>query len=327
MDCIPFSQLTPDRILEAVESAGFSPDGRLLALNSFENRVYRIGVGDSVNIVAKFYRAGRWTTEQILEEHQFIHELSDTQIPIISPIKNHAGDTLFLATGFHFSLWPMQPGRTPDLENPKILERIGQLLGRIHAIGAIRPFKTRLTLKTDNYGHDCVSWLIQHHFIPDELISAYTAITHTLLLQIGTIFQRHADIKPLRLHGDCHPGNLLATESGGLYLVDFDDCLMGPAIQDLWMFLSGDEQTRTQQLQSLIKGYQIFHDFNPCETALIEPLRTLRIIHYDAWLARRWDDPAFPINFPWFNTQRYWQDQILTLREQAALLNEPPLSL
>ena len=320
----PFSRLTPDRILETVETLGFETDGRLLALNSFENRVYRIGTGDGSTIIAKFYRPGRWSNNQILEEHTFIEELSEAQLPVVAPLKSKDGLTLHTTPEFRFSLWPMQPGRTPNLEDLSTLRRIGLLIGRIHAIGALRPFKYRLTLNINNYGHDAAQWLIENNFIPTDLIPAYASITKNVLLKIEEIFNQRPTGNNIRLHGDCHPGNLLWTEAGP-HFVDLDDCLTGPAIQDLWMLLSGDRPSQTQQLQTLISGYDTFHYFSPSETILIEPLRTLRMIHYDAWLGRRWTDPAFHTNFPWFNTQRYWQDQILALREQSALLDEPPL--
>ncbi|MDE3020649.1 MAG: serine/threonine protein kinase [Pseudomonadota bacterium] len=320
----PFSRLTPDRILDAVETLGFTTDGRLLALNSFENRVYRVGIGEGRSIIAKFYRPDRWDNDQILEEHAFIEELSLAQLPVIAPLKSREGLTLHALPDFRFSLWPMQPGRTPDLEDSAILKRIGLLIGRIHAIGAIRAFKYRITINARNYGYDAAQWLVQNRFIPVDLIPVYTSITKEVLSKVEALFNLHPARIFIRLHGDCHPGNLLWTEAG-CHFVDLDDCLMGPAIQDLWMLLSGDRDIQAQQLQTLVSGYNTFHRFDPSETLLIEPLRTLRMIHYAAWLGSRWTDPAFHSNFPWFNTQRYWQEQILALREQSALLDEPPL--
>lgn len=320
-----FSTLTPDHILNAIEAAGYKCDGRFLALNSYENRVYQVGIENSASVVAKFYRPGRWTNEAIIEEHLFTQTLSEHEIPVVAPLINSEGKTLLQHDSFRFALYPCLGGRTLDLDNREHLEQMGRLIGRIHALGATQPYLHRATLDVESYAIIPRAYLLQHNFIPGYLLEAYTSVTTDLIEQLNQQFDRLDGIKTIRLHGDCHPSNILWTD-GGLHIVDFDDARMGPAIQDLWMFISGDRKDMTTKLADLLEGYTQFYDFNPSEIALIEALRTLRIIHYAAWLARRWDDPAFPRAFPWFNTTRYWEDHVLSLREQAALLGEPPLS-
>ena len=322
----PYQDLTPDRLLNAVESAGFRCDGRLLALNSFENRVYQFGIEDDAPLVAKFYRPGRWSDEAILEEHVFTLDLAEREIPVVAPLVDKTGCTLHHFEGFRFALYPRRPGRAPELDDPDTLEWMGRFIGRIHAVGAIQPFAHRPVLDMESFGTEPSQFLLQEHFIPPDLEPAYRSVVEDVLRRVRDCFERAGKVGQIRLHGDCHPGNVLWTE-GGPHFVDFDDCRMGPALQDLWMLLSGDRASQNAQLLNVMEGYREFHDFNPAELHLLEALRTLRMIHYSGWLARRWEDPAFPAAFPWFNTQRYWQDQILALREQAALLDEPPLVL
>jgi len=319
----PYEALTPDLILDAVETLGLRCDGRLLALNSFENRVYQVGLDDAAPVVVKFYRPQRWTDAQIAEEHAFGLELAAAEIPVVAPL-SHAGRTLHEHAGFRFALYPKQRGRAPDLETQDTLTWMGRFLGRIHAVGAVRAFTHRLDLDVEVFGAQPSAFLLEHAFIPPELIEAYRTLADQLLTRIRRDFA--AGFAVLRLHGDCHPGNVLWDDDGP-HFVDLDDSCSGPAIQDLWMLLSGEREERERQLGWILDGYFEFHDFDPRELRLIEPLRTLRMIHYAGWLARRWDDPAFPAAFPWFNTQRYWQDHILALREQAAALDEPPLAL
>ncbi len=318
----PYDALTPDVILDAVESTGLRCDGRLLALNSFENRVYQVGIEEAAPVVVKFYRPERWTSEQILEEHAFARELAEAEIPVVAPLAD-AGTTLHEHAGFRFAVYPKQRGRAPDLETEETLSWMGRFLGRIHAIGALRPFSCRRTLDVAAFGDEPSAFVLERRFIPAELEEAYRTLIAQLLAKIRSSFDHGFPL--LRLHGDCHPGNVLWDE--GPNFVDLDDCCMGPAVQDLWMLLSGEREERERQVGWLLDGYFEFAELDPRELALIEPLRTLRMIHYAGWLARRWDDPAFPAAFPWFNTQRYWQDHILALREQAAALDEPPLSL
>lgn len=321
-----YQELTPDRLLNAVESTGLRCDGRMLALNSYENRVYQVGIEGGAPLIVKFYRPNRWPDEAILEEHAFTLELAEREIPVVAPLVDEAGRTLHEFEGFRFALFPRRAGRTPELDDPDTLEWMGRFIGRIHAVGAIRPFRHRPTLNIESFGDEPLHFLMEHGFIPRELEPAYRSVAEDVLAQVRQCYAQTPGIENIRLHGDCHAGNILWSEAGP-HFVDFDDCRMGPAVQDLWMLLSGDRAAMTTQLSCVIDGYSEFHDFNPPELRLVEALRTLRIIHYSGWLARRWEDPAFKIAFPWFNTQRYWQDQILALREQMAALDEPPLSL
>jgi len=322
----PYQNLTPDLILNAVESTGLRCDGRLLALNSYENRVYQIGIEDSAPVIAKFYRPLRWTDEAILEEHRFTLELAEREIPVVAPLIDKTGRTLHRFEGFRFTISPRQPGRSPELDDPATLEWMGRFIGRIHAVGAIEPFVHRPALTIENFGVTPSRHVLANGFIPPDLEAAYSSVVEDVLKRVRTAFAQAEPITLIRLHGDCHPGNVLWSDTGP-HFVDFDDCRMGPAMQEIWMLLSGDRAAMTQQLSSFIDGYMEFHDFNPRELLLVEALRTLRMIHYSGWLALRWNDPAFPASFPWFNTQHYWQNHILALREQAALMDEPPLNL
>ena len=318
-----FSTLPPDRVLNAVESVGFRSDGRLLALNSYENRVYQIGLEEGAPLIAKFYRPKRWTDEAILEDHSFVQELVDHEIPVV-PAMLLNGKTLHTFEGFRFSVFPKHGGRAPELEGRSTLEWMGRFLGRIHAIGSLKPYQERPTLDIKSFGEQPRDYLLSHEFIPADLDTAYRSAVDLALDGVRYCFTRAGEVASLRLHGDCHVGNVLWTDQGP-HFVDFDDSRMGPAVQDLWMLLSGDRADMVHQLTDVLVGYEDFCDFNERELHLIEALRTLRLIHYAAWLAHRWDDPAFKQAFPWFNTQRYWQDRILELREQIALMDEPPL--
>jgi len=323
---LPYQDLTPDTLLNAVESAGFRCDGRLLALNSYENRVYQIGIEESEPLVAKFYRPHRWSDEAILEEHAFTLELADREIPVVAPLVDASGRTLHEFEGFRFALYPKRPGRVPELDDPDTLEWMGRFIARIHAVGAIEPFVHRPVLDVTSFGDEPFQFIMAGGFIPQDLEVAYRSLVENVLQSVRACFARAPNVRNIRLHGDCHPGNVLWTDDGP-HFVDFDDARMGPAIQDIWMLLSGERPEMTRQLGYVMDGYSEFHDFDPAELYLLEALRTLRMIHYSAWLARRWDDPAFKFSFPWFNSQRYWEEQILALREQAALLEEPPLFL
>lgn len=320
----PFETLTPDLVLDAVESIGFLSDARVLALNSYENRVYQVGIEDSEPLIAKFYRPQRWSNEAILEEHSFTFELAECDVPVVAPMI-HNGKSLFEHAGFRFTLFPRRGGRAPEPGNLDQLYRLGQLLGRLHAVGATRPFEHREALGVKNFGHDSLTTLLEGNFIPKSLLPAYESVARDLLKRVEEVYKATPH-KNIRMHGDCHPGNMMCRDEM-FHIVDLDDCRMGPAVQDLWMMLAGDRQECLGQLSELMDGYQEFHDFDPRELALIEPLRALRLMHYSAWLARRWDDPAFPHSFPWFGSERYWGDQVLALREQLSALNEEPLKL
>ena len=319
-----FSNLTPDTMLDAIESTGLRCDGRFLALNSYENRVYQVGLDQGTPLVAKFYRPNRWSEESILEEHRFTLALAEQEIPVIPPIVDSNGNTLHQYRSYRFALYPRRGGRAPELDNPDHLEQMGRFIGRIHAMGKTQPFEHRPTLDIESFAIQPRRFLLDHDFIPSHLMEAYQSLTTDLITQIEQCFERAGNVQHLRLHGDCHPGNILWTDAGP-HVVDFDDARMGPAIQDLWMFLSGDRSYMSARLADVLEGYTQFYDFNPLELHLIEALRTLRMIHYAAWLATRWSDPAFPLAFPWFNTLNYWEEHIQSLREQAALMNEPPL--
>ncbi|MCD6026392.1 MAG: phosphotransferase enzyme family protein [Solimicrobium sp.] len=320
-----FQQLTPECILDAVDQSGFVSTGRLLALNSYENRVYQVDIEDTAPVIAKFYRRGRWSDTAILEEHQLLNELVAQEIPAVAALKCN-GQSLNIFHHFRFALFPKHAGRAPELDSFGVLERIGRFIGRIHAVGILSSFKQRPAINIDTFGFSAREYLITHQFIPPDLLSSYQSSTNLLLEGIQRSFERAGSITQLRLHGDCHLGNVLWTEEGP-HFVDFDDSRMGPAIQDLWMLLSGSRGEMTQQLADLLAGYNDFMEFNPRELHLIEALRSLRLLHYSAWLAQRWEDPAFKIAFPWFNTQHYWQNRILELREQCALMDEAPLCI
>jgi Ser/Thr protein kinase RdoA (MazF antagonist) len=322
----PYAGLSPEVILDALESVGLLPDGTLLALNSYENRVYQIGVEDGQPLVAKFYRPGRWADETIQEEHDFSLALALEEIPVVAPIQDATGKTLHTYHDFRFALFPRRGGRWPDLENPDNLEWIGRFLGRIHQLGASHPFKHRPSIDPEEMGRACANHLLENGVIPLELERRYRDLTGELLARVDARFAEASGCRWIRLHGDCHPGNILWTE-GGPHFVDMDDCRNGPAIQDLWMLLSGEPEEMALQLSYLREGYETFRPLDPREVALIEPLRTLRMIHYAAWLARRWNDPAFPAAFPWFGTTQYWQQHLSILEQQSIILEAPPLPL
>jgi len=322
----PYAGLTPDTLIHALESAGFRPDGGMLALNSYENRVYQVGMEEEAPLVVKIYRPGRWSDESILEEHDFSLSLSADEIPVVAPLINEAGATLHHYQGFRFSLFPRQGGRWPELENPDNLAWIGRFLGRIHQLGAAHSFNHRPQLSPDDMGRKSADFLLANDFLPIGQEQRYLQLTGELQDMIEGAFNTAADCCWIRLHGDCHPGNILWTDNGP-HFVDLDDCRMGPAIQDLWMLLSGSRQEMALQLSFLREGYETFRPLDSREVALIEPLRTLRMIHYAAWIARRWHDPAFPNAFPWFNTPQYWQEHLSLLEQQRIELEQPPLPL
>lgn len=325
----PFSALTPDFVLDALESANLHCDGRMLALNSYENRVYQAGQEEGAPVIAKFYRPGRWSDAAILEEHAFTLDLAEREIPVVAPLILR-DRTLHEFSGFRFAVYPRQGGRPPELDDAGTLEWMGRFMGRIHALGATRAFAHRPALDIESFGVEPRAYLLQNNWIPPELLSAWESVSAQALDGVRHCFERAGNFRTLRLHGDCHMGNVLWTEGpedSGPHFVDFDDCRTGPAVQDLWMLLSGERNAMTRQLSDVLAGYEDFYEFDRRELHLVEALRTLRLLHYSAWLARRWDDPAFPAAFPWFNTQHYWQDRILELREQVALMQEPPLNV
>ena len=337
-----FETLTPDVVLDALDAVGLRGDGRMTALSSYENRVYQVRLEDNSEVVAKFYRPARWSDTQIQEEHDFAAELMAAEIPAIGPLVLQ-GQTLHHFGGFAFSVSPRRGGRAPELDDNDVLEWIGRFLARIHTVGAKRDFVHRPALNLHTFGTESMQWLLEHDAVPLDVQSNWASHCQRALDAVaqyapalcaarsahGTSAQ---GIKLLRLHGDCHPGNILWTPADapaatgpGPHFVDLDDARLGPAVQDLWMLLSGNRQQRTHQLSVLLDGYEQFRSFNRQELALIEPLRTLRLIHYSAWLARRWSDPTFPANFPWFGSSDYWQGQVQMLQEQIEAMKEEPL--
>ena len=359
-----FESLTPDVVLDALASVGLYGDGRLTALSSYENRVYQVHLEHGLDrdaaapssVVVKFYRPERWTDAQIREEHSFSHELMSAEIPVVGPLvlqgeHSDKPESLHHFGGFAFSVSPQRGGRPPELDDFEVLEWIGRFLARIHTVGAAKPFVHRPALNVQSFGIASMDWLLSHDMVPLDVQTvwqktcknAIDLIAAQAVNAAATVKNGHqksdkndsnsdaSDIAIIRLHGDCHPGNILWTPTdakhGGPHFVDLDDARSGPAVQDLWMLLSGDRRQRTTQLSALIDGYEQFRPFDRRELALIEPLRTLRLIHYSAWLARRWQDPTFPINFPWFGTSDYWKSQINTLEEQIEAMQEAPLNI
>jgi Ser/Thr protein kinase RdoA (MazF antagonist) len=335
----PYSALTPDRVQDALASVGLWGDGRLSALSSYENRVYQVHLETPFEghdqVVVKFYRPGRWSPEQIGEEHTFAAELAAAEVPVVAPLAID-GRTLHHFEGFAFAVCPRRGGRRPELDDLDVLEWIGRFLARIHNVGAQRPFAVRPALDLASFAREPRDWLLQHHMVAPEVRTEWERALEEAMTLIGTHPALQADgtapedgVRRLRLHGDCHPGNILWTPEGqpgaGPHFVDLDDARTGPAVQDLWMLLSGDRRQQTRQLSALLDGYEQLRDFDRRELALIEPLRTLRLIHYSAWIARRWEDPAFPINFPWFGSRDYWQGQVDMLIEQIEEMQNPPL--
>jgi Ser/Thr protein kinase RdoA (MazF antagonist) len=334
----PYAALTPDLVQDALASIGVWGDGRMVALNSFENRVYQLHLESPLEghaqVVAKFYRPGRWSDAQIAEEHALAEELVAAEIPVVPPLRVN-GETLHHFGGFAFSVSARRGGRRPELDDGEVLEWIGRFLARIHTVGAAQSFVHRPALDAATFAQEPRDWLMQHDAVAPEVRSAWSGA----LAEALAIIESHptlsgrapaeGEIRRIRLHGDCHPGNILWTPAGqpepGPHFVDLDDARTGPAVQDLWMLLSGERSQQIRQLGVLVDGYEQFREFDRRELALIEPLRTLRLIHYSAWVARRWDDPAFPINFPWFGSRDYWQGQVDMLVEQIEEMQKPPL--
>ena len=320
---LAFADLHPDDILTTLSEMGFACDGRFLALNSYENRVYQVGIEDDKPIVAKFYRPERWSDDAILEEHAFALDLAAQEIPVIPPLVL-AEETLHHSGHHRLAVYACRGGRAPDLDNFDLLTQRGRLVARIHLEGETSRFRHRPTIDIHSYGVASLEYLVDNDFIPDDNRDAYESVAELVLDGVEACFERSGHVREIRLHGDFHPGNVLVARDQ-LHIVDLDDARHGPAMQDLWMFLSGDRDEQTPQLTALLEGYQSFRSFDARELHLVEALRSLRIMHYAAWLARRWQDPAFKLAFPWFDSRRYWDDHVLALREQVALMQEAPL--
>ncbi len=321
---LAYLNLEPEQILSTLDGLGLRCDGRFLTLNSYENRVYQVGIEDAAPVVAKFYRPGRWSDAAILEEHAFAEELAAFDIPVVPPLSLN-GKTLHHAGPFRVSVSPCKGGRAPDLDNRSLMRQLGRLVARIHLAGESRRFDNRPTLDIETYGYASVDFLLDEGFIPLEMSDVYESVVEHVFDEVEHSFERAGGLREIRLHGDFHPGNVLVSEEQ-LHIVDLDDCRTGPAVQDLWMFLSGDRQEQTPQLDNLLEGYTEFRAFDARELHVIEALRSLRLMHYAAWIARRWEDPAFKSSFPWFDTPKYWDEHILSLREQVALMQEGPLA-
>ena len=318
-----YTGLIPEVILSAFESVGYETSGRMLALNSYENRVYRCELEAGGAMVAKFYRPDRWSDAAIAEEHQFAFELLEQEIPVVAPLLID-GESLFVHQGYRFSIYPLRGGRWPDLETRDDLNWMGRFIARIHNVGRTASFKHRHQIEINRMGNEPAAYLQANGFIPSYLEVAYQTLVDDLLKAIQSAFDRCGEYKNIRLHGDCHRSNVLWTDDGP-HFVDLDDCCNGPAIQDLWMLLSGERKEMTEQLCDLLEGYEEFASLELNELHLIEALRSLRMMHYAAWLAKRWHDPAFPLAFPWFNSNQYWEEHVLELREQLSRLDEPVL--
>lgn len=339
-DAAPYAGLTPHCILDRLEDLGLAGDGRLLQLNSYENRVVQAGLEDGGFVVLKFYRPGRWTEAQILEEHAFAAELAAAEVPVVPPMTLHplggggrpqdtaplehlgTPPTLARRGPLRWAVSPRAGGRAPELDDPAVLRRIGHCLGRLHAVGRRQPFRHRPRLDLARLGEQARATVLASPHLPRELAARWQATVDALLDRVRERFAAQPGLRWLRAHGDCHPGNLLWTEAGGPHFVDLDDCGTAPAVQDLWMLLPGDEDGAAGALAALLEGYEAFCDFDPCERRLIEPLRSLRLIHHSAWLAQRWADPAFPAAFPWFDSPSYWAQQVMQLQEQVERLDE-----
>ncbi len=337
----PYAGLTPEVVLDALDAVGLRGDGRLIQLNSYENRVFQVFLEDGRVVVAKFYRPARWSDAQILEEHAFAVELAEHEVPLAAPWtlavdarSLHADRSSLLGPtlahfasddgGYRFAVTERKAGRAPEVESPEVLEWIGRFIGRIHAVGTAGRFEQRLTLSPASLGHEPREWLLKQDVVPPDALQAWRGMADAALERVDAAFAQAAPLRTLRLHGDCHLGNILWTAAGP-HFVDLDDALTGPAVQDLWMLLSGSRGERQKQLGAVLDGYEQFMDFDRRELALIEPLRTLRIVHHSAWIARRWKDPAFPIAFPWFESPAYWTEQATRLRDQLEAMDEAPL--
>lgn len=320
----PFATLSPDLIADAVEAAGFATDGRVLALGSYENRVYQVGLEDAEPVVVKFYRPGRWTDAAIAEEHAFARELAAAEIPVIAPLVPRCLDELGdgpvpVFGGFRFAIYPRRGGQWPELGTEDDRQWIGRFLGRIHLLGSARSFEHRARLSPAVMGRDSVEYLLEHELVADYIEQRYEQVAGELLDIVEERFEAVGPLRYLRIHGDCHRNNVLWTAAGP-HFVDLDDCMMGPAIQDLWMLVAGRPDEIKAQLADILEGYSQFASFDPVEAMLVEPLRALRMIHYAAWLARRWHDPAFPLAFPWFGEARYWERHVAELEEQLTAI-------
>jgi Ser/Thr protein kinase RdoA (MazF antagonist) len=319
----PFQDLTPIAVADAAESIGLQPSGRLFALNSYENRVYQVGDEDGALWVLKFYRPARWSDAQIGEEHALTFEFAAAELPVAAPIRRD-GESLFVHRRLRFAAFPYLGGRAPELDDRATLTLLGRTLARMHAVGGRTRFEHRPALTLERFGVHARDLVIESGFLPESLAEQYARLSEQVIGRVRQSFEGFGALPSLRIHGDCHAGNILWREQGPLF-VDLDDCMSGPRIQDLWMFLAGDAASQQSSWAALMEGYELFGEFDYAELTLVESLRSLRIMHHAAWIANRWDDPAFPRAFPWFADARFWERHISDLFEQLAAMDDPPI--
>lgn len=320
MEITDYAALAPDTVIAAVEATGRRSDLRVFALNSYENRVYQVGIEDELPVIAKFYRPGRWSDAQIREEHHFVAELSAAELPVVAPLADAHGETLHCHEGYRYTLFPRKGGQAMDPSNPEQLHRTGLLLGRLHAVAQAGGFHHRPFIDIATFLDHPARLLQRGGFLPAHLLARHTTVIKRLRKQLQVLLQE--DVRWIRTHGDCHTGNIVWTRDDGPWLVDFDDCRTAPAVQDLWMLMPGDADEQRRALTELLDGYETFHRFDRRELRLVEALRSLRLVHYAGWIAERWEDPAFPPAFPWFTRPGWWEEHVAILEEQAGLLDD-----
>lgn len=318
-----YSRLSPDLVISAVEHTGRWSDARILALNSYENRVYQVGIEEGVPVIAKFYRPSRWSVEQIREEHTFSLELACAELPVVAPLLSESGESLFEYERYRYALFQRKGGQAPEPGDLDQLHRIGMLLGRMHAVSNKQEFLHRPRLSVERFLDHPAQVVVQTGFMPVTLVERYNSVIERLRAKMQALDWSRCTF--IRTHGDFHPGNVIWTRDDGPWLVDFDDCQSAPAVQDMWMLLTSSRPEQELQLAELLDGYSMFCDFDAHELSLVEALRTLRMVHYAGWLTSRWDDPAFPRHFPWFNTSHYWLHHVAELEVQLEQMDEEPL--
>jgi len=319
----PFDALDPGAVFAAAESIGLEPSGRLFALNSYENRVYQLGDEQGALWVLKFYRPARWSNAQIAEEHAFTFELAAAELPVAAPLRRD-GESLFVHRRLRFAAFPYLAGRAPEIDDRATLALLGRTLARMHAVGATARFAHRPALTLQRLGEQSITRVLDSGFVPEALVEQYARVSEQAIGRVRQCFEAFGPLPSLRIHGDCHAGNILWREHGPLF-VDLDDCMSGPRVQDLWMFLSGDAASQQATWSALMEGYELFAEVDYAELTLVESLRTLRILHHAAWIAHRWHDPAFPRAFPWFADARFWERHVSDLLEQLAAMDDPPI--